>query len=184
MSNYSKMCNLCKTSTPDTVRNFYLNNYSDKNSHDLKTACYKSFEEVCKKKNLVMAQCLLEMFPGMEKSTNFYNAFKYACWNGQREVAMWLYQKNPDLANNFHLFLNIFEGIHYNLNMAQWLQSLRPYWCTIDYNPYGYFKCRRYSRQQVKRWNEIKYAIWLENQSIGIFGDLPIDICKRVFGFI
>ena len=72
-----------------------------------------------------------------------------------------------------------------HLEVAQWLQSLKPYLYVIEYNKNG--KCIGYKirSKEEANWENRKYALHLTLQEeTNIMYHLPIDIAKSVTIFV
>jgi hypothetical protein len=164
----------------------------------------QAFRNACLKGYLHMAQWLLQVCPTINISANNEEAFLGACRFGsytrRLEVAQWLLQVCPTInisANNDEAFREACCSVGYplvhlsgQLEMAQWLQSLKPYLYLIHYDENGKYKDYYIRTKEEANWERRKYSVWLasnhcpEENKANLLYKLPSDVSRMLIGFI
>jgi hypothetical protein len=165
------------------------------------------FPNACLKGHLHMAQWLLQVCPTINISANNEEAFLGACRFGsytrRLEVAQWLLQVCPTInisANNDEAFRDACCPVVYlsgrvvylsgRLELAQWLQSLKPYLYVIHYDENGKYKDHYIRTKEEANWERRKYLVWLasnhcpEENKTNLLYKLPSDVSRMLIGFI
>jgi hypothetical protein len=101
-------------------------------------------------------------------------------------VAQWLLSVKPDIdisAQDNHAFCSAWYKGH--LEVAKWLQTLKPYLYVIEYDENGKYSGFKVRSKEEANWENRKYALHLTLQEeTNIMYHLPIDIAKSVTIFV
>jgi hypothetical protein len=158
----------------------------------------QAFCDVCSYGHLEVAQWLLQVCSTINISANDEEAFRSACYfgyfTGRLELAQWLLQVCPTInisANNDEAFRDACSGNLFGcLQVAQWLQSLKPYLYVIEYDENGKYKDYYIRTKEEANWERRKYLVWLasnhcpEENKTNLLYKLPSDVSRIVIGFI
>jgi hypothetical protein len=121
-------------------------------------------------------------------------AFMYACESGCLEMTKWLLSVKPDINmsvyNHYAFRTACIHGIlvrelERELEVAKWLQNLKPYLYVIEYDINGYYTGYKIREKEQAIWENRKYALHMTFQEkTNILYHLPIDISKAVTQFV
>jgi predicted Fe-S protein YdhL (DUF1289 family) len=71
------------------------------------------------------------------------------------------------------------------LEVAKWLQSLKPYLYVIEYDENGKYTGYKIRSKEEANWEKRKYTLYMSVQEkTNILYNLPIDIAKAVALFV
>jgi len=123
-------------------------------------------------------------------------AFITCCRHGYLDNAKLLLLMHPDIDitkyDNDAFICACYDG---HLNVALWLQSLKPYLyvvkglrtCKGDQSKYGkikYYIRTKEEQEEEKKWENIKYGLWLQINTNNIINILPNDISKNILSYV
>jgi hypothetical protein len=159
-------------------------------------SCYYGHLEVVK----WLLQVSKEKRQNIDISAMTEEPFINACSEGHLHVAQWLLQVSKERgkeinisANNEKAFRSACSYGHLldgRLEVAQWLQSLKPYLYVIEYDENGKYKGYRIREKEEANWKKRKYLLWLasnecpEQNRHNLLYKLPSDVSRMVIGFV
>jgi hypothetical protein len=166
-----------------------------------------TFSNACLSGHLLVAQWLLTVNPDINISKNNEYIFRRVCQYGQLNVAQWLLQVKPDInisAENESAFRNTCDNAfltdsRLNINLkrtiirtplslqhleiAKWLQSLKPYLYKIEYSTDNYNYYYICSKEE-ERWQRRKQLVWLASNDSpdknNLFYRIPEDVSRYI----
>jgi hypothetical protein len=157
----------------------------------------KAFRMTCENGQLDVCKWLLQVKPDINISVNNEFAFRCACIQGHLQVCQWLLHVKQDIdisALDDYAFKYVCYKAHLQvpcyLQVAQWLQSLKPYLYVIEYDEDGAMKDYRIREKEEANWEKRKYLIWLasnncqEQNKSNLLYKLPSDVSRMVIGFV
>ena len=173
---------------------------------DINISAYneKAFRYACEGCQLDVCKWLLQVKPDINISALNEYAFRIACSSGHLEVCQWLLQVSKEKGQDIDIsaldesaFYSVCYKVHLQvprylqyLQVAQWLQSLKPYLYVIEYDEDGTIKDYRIREKEEANWEKRKYLVWLasnecaeENKS-NLLYKLPSDVSRMVIGFV
>ena len=151
-----------------------------------------AFRYACGGGHLHVAQWLVSIKPTINISILEEHAFLWACENGQLHVAKWLISKKPNLnisaLNNYAFRITCCNSSSSSrrLQVAQWLQSLKPYLYVIYYDENGLYKDYYIRTKEEANWERRKYLVFISSEckEDNLLYRLPTDVLKMVIGYV
>lgn len=166
-----------------------------------------TFSNACLNGHLLVAQWLLTVNPCINISKNNEYIFRRVCHYGQLNVAQWLLTVKPDInisAEHESAFRNTCDNAfltdsRLNINLkrtiirtplslqyleiAKWLQSLKPYLYKIEYSTDNYNYYYICSKEE-ERWQRRKQLVWLASDETpckkNLFYRIPEDVSRYI----
>ena len=146
-----------------------------------------AFRYACQEGRLEFVKWLLSVKPDI--NILIWGDFNIACERGHLEVAKLLLSVKPDIDisydNNWVFRYTCLKANCKYLDVAKWLQSLKPYLYVIEYDINGNYAGYKIRSKEEANWERRKYALHLALQEeTNILYHLPTDIAKAVTLFV
>jgi len=146
-----------------------------------------AFRYACQEGRLEFVKWLLSVKPDI--NILIWGDFNIACERGHLEVAKLLLSVKPDIDisydNNWVFRYTCLKANCKYLDVAKWLQSLKPYLYVIEYDINGNYAGYKIRSKEEAIWERRKYALHLALQEkTNILYHLPVDIAKTVTLFV